>query len=586
MLIEASSALMSAPGSPDVLGRILALAKRFIDADAYSVWRRDTEGLSWRIVASEGISINYGRTVIDDYGDAIALQTEPVVIEALEDAPFRNDRLSAWKREGIASLITVPLNIHGEVTGTIVFYYRSPHKFTELETRVAAALGNLAGAALGTADLYRRETELRRLAQAEERKAIFLAEAGQLLSSSLDVEATLTAMVDLAVPGFADWASIYILEPSGEVRRLAVKHSDPEKTKLANEYARKYPPDERDARSMAMREKKSILIEHVSEKMLAETVRDSEQTDFIRQLGVNSVIVAPLVAGARVFGCLNFVMAESGRRYTTADQTLADDLARRAAAAISNARLFQESKEARDALERTNTELVRLNADLNQFAYSASHDLREPLRMIAIYTQMLERRYKAELGPDAAQYIRYIVRGVERMDILLRDLLAYTMTLDATPVAKPELLDLNDVAKRVLTTLEHLISQTGARVIVRELPKLRIEETHAWQLLKNLLENALKYRSEEAPQIEIGFTKSADGVQTIWVQDNGIGIDPRYADQIFGLFKRLHSSEAYEGTGLGLAICQKIVERYGGRIWVESDGVRGSTFYFTLPAAQ
>jgi signal transduction histidine kinase len=466
-----------------------------------------------------------------------------------------------------------------------VFYYRAHHRFTPLETRVAAALGNLAAAALQTSELYQRETELRQRAQAEERKASFLAQAGELLSSSLDYEATLTAVVDLAVPKFADWASIHILEPTGEVRRVSVKHFDPQKSELADEYVRRFPRRDTDLSAIAMRSGKSVLIEELSPRMLEENARDAEHLRFVLELGLKSVIVAPLMAGARKFGYLSFVTAESGRRYTAADQALADELARRAATAIDNAWLYQESRLARQALEHTNAELQRLNEDLNQFAFSASHDLKEPLRTVAIYAQMLERKYQGNLDSDTQQYLVHILSGIKRMDMLLHDLLAYTKTMDVRPALRPEPVDLSDVARKVLAGLSPLASETGACVVIEELPSLRVQELHFWQLLQNLLENALKYRSRDAPAIEIGAALM-NTVWTFWVKDNGIGVPPEFAQQIFGRFKRLHSSDQYEGTGLGLAICKRIVERYDGRIWVESDGVKGSKFLFTLPAGQ
>src|SRR5581483_4097574 len=188
LLIEASSTLLATPESANVLRTILDLAKRFVEADAYSVWRKADDSTAWQIAAMEGLSANFTSGLTDSYGDARNLPTEPLVIEDTEHPPFIQDRAEAYKAEGIRSLITVPLRIHGEIKGTIVFYYRSRHRSTELELRVAAALGNLAAAALGTADLYDRETRLRRQAEAEERRATFLAEASQLLSSSLNYE--------------------------------------------------------------------------------------------------------------------------------------------------------------------------------------------------------------------------------------------------------------------------------------------------------------------------------------------------------------------------------------------------------------
>jgi PAS domain S-box-containing protein len=581
LLIEASGTLLASPESADVLRTILDLAKRFIDADAYSVWRKAENSDTWQIAAMEGLSEKYNQRITQHSREGQELPAEPVVIEDVENVPLVRDRIEAYKAEGIRSLITVPLRIHGEIAGTLVFYYRSPHRFTELETRVAAALGNLAAAALGTADLYNRETRLRHLAESEERRASFLAEASQALSSSLEYEKTLTSVVDLAVPAFADWASVDILEPSGEVRRVSVKHTDPAKVALAYDYRGRFPTTEDSAERVAIRTGKSILAEDIPDALLVERLTNPEQLQFIRELGLRSVIIAPLLASGRSFGVLTFVTAESGRQYTRADLALAEELARRAATAVDNARLFTESKNAQENLRRSNAELRRVNEDLNQFAYSASHDLQEPLRMMAVFSQMLERKYQGQLDARAHKYINFMVEGAKRMELLLKDLLAYTQSIHFAP-QEITLIDANPVFESALSNLDAAIRESGADVTCGPLPYLYVHEIHLLQLFQNVIGNAIKYRTETRPVIQV--TSEREGAEwKICVTDNGIGIAPEYRDQIFGLFKRLHSREEYEGTGIGLAICQKIVQHYGGRIWVESEEGKGSTFCFTLP---
>ena len=246
-------------------------------------------------------------------------------------------------------------------------------------------------------------------------------------------------------------------------------------------------------------------------------------------------------------------------------------------------RLFAEAQGAKSALERSNAELRRANEDLNQFAYSASHDLREPLRMITVYSQMLQRKYGPKLDEEAAQYLAYSVQGAKRMDLLIRDLLTYTQAVDSgdhevTPV------NCGEVFKQAVENLQSVIQDTKGTVESAPLPVVIAKRTHLLQLFQNLIANALKYRSERPPDIHVS-AQQEDGMWKICVRDNGIGIETEYADQVFGLFKRLHGGgSGYEGTGIGLAICQKIVERYGGRIWVASEGPgRGSTFCFTVP---
>lgn len=234
-------------------------------------------------------------------------------------------------------------------------------------------------------------------------------------------------------------------------------------------------------------------------------------------------------------------------------------------------------------LQRSNLELQRLNEDLNQFAYSASHDLQEPLRMIAIYSQMLERKHKGQLSPQADEYIEQIVEGAKRMELLLKDLLAYAQTVNIS-LENIEPVDAAAVLEQALFNLSAAIQESGATVTHQDLPRVRVQEVHLLQLFQNLIGNAIKYRGDAPPRVEVSATRK-DACWAFWVKDNGIGIPSSYRDHVFRMFKRLHPSSKYEGTGMGLAICFRIVERYGGRIWVESEEGKGSNFCFTLPAA-
>ena len=246
------------------------------------------------------------------------------------------------------------------------------------------------------------------------------------------------------------------------------------------------------------------------------------------------------------------------------------------------ARDITESERRTHLLEAANAALMRSNRDLEQFAYSASHDLREPLRMVSTYGGMLKRKFAGQLGESADTYISYIIEGAHRMQTLMDDLLAYTRvsTLDE---AEPDEIDADACLDACLKSLDAMIKETGASVTRGALPRVRVHRFQLEQLFQNLIGNAIRYRSEEPLRIHVAAEKSGDR----WlfsVQDNGIGIDPQYQEQIFGIFKRLHSSADYPGTGMGLAICQRIIERTGGRIWVESKPGKGSTFFFTIPA--
>ncbi|HEY3825603.1 MAG TPA: CHASE3 domain-containing protein [Bryobacteraceae bacterium] len=240
----------------------------------------------------------------------------------------------------------------------------------------------------------------------------------------------------------------------------------------------------------------------------------------------------------------------------------------------------RQEKQASAALARQAELLARTNADLRQFAYSASHDLQEPLRMITMFSQLLVRGYRGQLDGEAGLCVENIVDGTRRMRDLLSDLLSYT-ELNADEREPASSVDLNAVCQSAIQNLLGAIEESGAVITCDSLPVLSGYEAHFIQLLQNLIGNSIKYRSEELPRIHI----SADQANGDWrfsVTDNGIGIAPEYQSRIFGVFKRLHGKEI-PGTGIGLAICQRVVEQNGGRIWVESEAGRGATFYFTLP---
>lgn len=240
-----------------------------------------------------------------------------------------------------------------------------------------------------------------------------------------------------------------------------------------------------------------------------------------------------------------------------------------------------ELKRARDELSRQARELARSNGDLRQFAYSASHDLREPLRQLAVFSELLQRKFAPTLGDEGRSLIQHAVDAAHHMEKLLQDLLAYIQAADA-PQQVSGRTDANEVVRKVLGSFEEQIAQTGAVVECRQLPVLAVHEVHLVQLFQNLISNALKYRDDGAPEIRI----DAEPDGNLWrlsVKDNGIGINPDYQKQIFGLFQRLHGGGKYSGSGIGLAICQKIVQRYGCKIWVESALGAGSKFFFTLP---
>lgn len=242
-----------------------------------------------------------------------------------------------------------------------------------------------------------------------------------------------------------------------------------------------------------------------------------------------------------------------------------------------------ERKEIEQNLTRKAEELARSNADLETFAYVASHDLQEPLRMVASYTQLLAKRYTNKLDSDANEFIAFAVDGAVRMQQLIQDLLSYSRLNTTKKI--PHFVLAEAACKSAVQNLKDAISAADASICVHKLPAVLADPVQLTQLFQNLIGNAIKYRSDRPPKI----TVSAAGAESQWVfsiQDNGIGIEDKYFDRIFQMFQRLHTRNEYPGTGIGLAICRRIVERHGGKIWVESQCGHGSTFFFSFPRAE
>jgi len=252
-------------------------------------------------------------------------------------------------------------------------------------------------------------------------------------------------------------------------------------------------------------------------------------------------------------------------------------------ATIAQGQDITERKQAEAKLKQSIAELKRSNAELEQFAYVASHDLQEPLRMVSSYTQLLARRYRGKLDADADDFIAYAVDGSNRMQMLINDLLAYSRVSTRGKPFEPT--DCEAILSQIRVNLQAAIEESDAVITHDPLPTVVADASQLAQLLQNLIGNAVKFRSEEPLHVHV----SAEQKGNEWVfsvRDNGIGIDPEYADRIFIVFQRLHNRDEYPGTGIGLAICKKIVERHGGRIWVESQPGKGSTFYFTIPISE
>ncbi|AUB36926.1 GAF domain-like [Nostoc flagelliforme CCNUN1] len=309
--------------------------------------------------------------------------------------------------------------------------------------------------------------------------------------------------------------------------------------------------------------------------------------EFLQQFAIKANLVVPIMVREGIWGLLLAHQCAAPRRWNNFETELLKQLANQIGIALSQAQLLEKETQ-------QSQELARSNAELEQFAYVASHDLQEPLRMVTSYLQLLERRYKSQLDANADQFINYAVDGARRMQTLINDLLNYSrVSTRGQPFIS---VNCSIVLEQAIANLQIAIEDSKAIVTHDPLPEVMADATQLIQVFQNLIGNAIKFCRHQQPRIHIGVAKpdaNPDGESLnvipsvdewlFWVRDNGIGLESQYTERIFIIFQRLHGRDKYPGTGIGLAICKKIIERHGGRIWVESKLGEGSTFYFTIP---
>ncbi|HYW19338.1 MAG TPA: GAF domain-containing protein [Nodularia sp. (in: cyanobacteria)] len=320
------------------------------------------------------------------------------------------------------------------------------------------------------------------------------------------------------------------------------------------------------------------------------TIVDIEQAhiqdchrEFLQSLGVKANLVVPILVRENLWGLLITHQCAAPRQWNSFELDLLQQIANQIGIALAQAKLLEQET-------RHTQELARSNAELEQFAYVASHDLQEPLRMVTSYLQLLERKYKNELDANAEQFITYAVDGARRMQSLINDLLNYSrVTSRGQPIVE---VDFETIFERAIANLKFTIEESGAIITHDPLPVVMADPSQLTQVLQNLIGNAIKFQGESPLKIHLGAMKAEQTEEQLptppneWlfsVSDNGIGIESQYTERIFVIFQRLHGRSKYPGTGIGLAICKKIIERHGGRIWVESKPSQGSIFYFTIP---
>lgn len=555
-------------------------------AVAVRLWNSQTE--SWEGVACSNMDAVEWRASIAGSQSSIsqlALQRrEPVVIgDVQSDARVANS--SFLRRNGLVSYVGLPLIANDTVLGSLSFFTKTRHEFDASEMETLNLLAGQVAVAIHNSQMF-KESELAKNA---------LTVTNQRLETSLNELSSLyAAMTPLASAGSvndildgviaklidatgADAALVRLLDPDSGEFFVPAHEGFPESfvavTRLKGTGS---------AVEVAFRTGTPIIAGDIATD---DRIKGKEQL----RVGFQSCAFLPLKVCGATRGIVHLAARQSG--YFTEDKSaglLA--IVHQMGIAIENREMFDAARAAKESLETTNRkldrqaqDLLRSNAELEQFAYVASHDLQEPLRMVTGYTQLLVKRYRERLDGNALEYCEYIVDGAKRMQELIGDLLAYSRVGTKGHPFVP--VPAEDVVKSALRTLAVAIAESGAQVSCDTLPTVVGDQGQLGQLMQNLIANGIKYRNGKAPEIHIGCTRKS-GDWLFSVRDNGIGIDAQYRERIFVLFQRLHTREEYEGTGIGLAICKKIVERHGGRIWVESEVGKGSEFFFTLPGVE
>ena len=576
-LVAASGTLFGSPTVEDVLPSVIVLARTLIPADGYAVWRFDVSGKRWRIGASAGVSGTFTDRIIGIYhGDQVSTIpfSEPLIAESVHTIPMLADRVEVYRAEGIESMLAVPLQVAGHATGTLVFYFRSRHQFSDIEVQTSRALANLAAAAITTAELYELQQQSRVRTELANRHAVFLSEASAALGSSLDYEATLRTVAQLAVPHIADWCAVDIVNEHGRVQRLAVAHVDPARVEMARTLQDRYPddPNAPGGIQQVIRTATPAMYPTITDEMLAASARNPEHLRAMRELAIRSVIMVPLVAHGRTFGALTFVNAESGRQYTDADFRFAQDVADRAALAVENARAYAQVNAA--------------NRAKDEFLATLSHELRTPLNAVLGWARMLR---EGTISPGKTpRALDVIERNAAAQLDLVEDLLDLSRIITGKFRLNVAPLDLGAAIAAAVEAIQPAADAKGITIdIVAEEGSGSMvgDEARLQQAVWNLLANAIKF-TPGAGRVTVS-RRRRDGDIEVEVADTGEGIDATVLPFVFDRFRQGDSgtTRTHMGLGLGLAIVRHIVELHGGRVSVSSGGRgAGSTFLFSLPA--
>ncbi len=577
ILAELNRAISMALSLDEVLQRVTEGAKEVCGSDWAHISLRDGE--------ADALVVRYEIGALQPLAGTLRIEAgkgmEGEVL--VTGRPFRTEDYAAdpridpsyldeARRQGVVAQLAVPILLDDRVAGVLCVGLRTRRPFTERDEAVLGRLADHAAIAIRNVQLFAREHAARADAETAQRRAEFLARAGTILASSLDYKTTLGSVAELSVPILGDWYLVHLVQEDRSLRRVAIAHADPAAVQLAWEVERRYPirADDPHGPGRVLRTGQAVLIPEISDARLAAAARDPEHLELLRRLGLVSYICVPLTAGGRTLGTITLATAASGRRYTERDVALAEDLGRRAALAVDNARLYAEAQ--------------RANRAKDQFLAMLGHELRNPLGAIRSAMAVVLRRLRSDDAP-LQQMGEIIARQSQHLARLVDDLLDVARVTSGKITLERRPVDLLEVAARAVASLE--ASGRGGSHDIRIVgPSLSVEgdPTRLAQVVGNLLDNAVKY-TPSGGRVTVGVAKE-EGQAVVRVTDSGAGISPEMLARIFDLFVQERESidRSQGGLGLGLALVRRLVEMHGGTVQAMSRGPdTGSEFAIRLP---
>lgn len=574
-LVQVSGDMITSMEIGHVLEVVRELSVHLVKADAFAVWRYDEVADNWRAVSDYGLAEDYPRLIEGSYMNVL---DGPLVLEhvATDTDIIPDERLDAMSAAGVRSLLVMPLKIKGVNTGTLTFYYRQQHHFSEVEVRLTTALANLASSAITVSELYAEEATQHKRADIAGARATFIAEATTILSSSLDYDETLDQLGRLFVPFLADWCYISVLDVGEVPRAVSIIHRDPQKKELAAALLEILPRDNVLSTSI----KKSldtgtpILFQDVTDDILSQAVTSEEQLKALQALGLVSMMVVPLQARGRLLGTITLATAESGRRLERDDLAFAHEVASRAAIAVDNGRLYREAQEAQAQLQLA-------NESKDEFLGLLSHELRSPITVIYGGARMLKSRSDRMDAESREGIVADIEQESERLYRVVEDLLALARVELGRPVDVVPM-EIGKWLEKVVNAYKQRRQSREITIELEKLPPVNGEPIYLEQVLRNLLGNADKYTPNDTP-ITVRASCQGDEV-VISVLDRGPGIEENEIDKIFERFYRsARTSRQAKGAGIGLTVCKRLMEAQSGRIWAEQREGGGLNVSFALP---